>query len=154
MGFSRQEYWSGLLSFLQGIFPTQGLNQHLLCLLHSQVGSLPLVPPGKPFCGQARCQITVYIIQQIDEFNAINSSLMKSKRLSGKKRTYAVLQLHWKKHTYAVLRLHFLQNLEEKNKAYYLISLIITKTAIKKFLLHCFKSTLKFTFSPVLIKTK
>ena len=27
MEFSRQEYWSGLLSLLQGIFPTQGSNQ-------------------------------------------------------------------------------------------------------------------------------
>ena len=33
---------------LQGILPTQGLNLRLLCLLHWQVGSLPLVPPGKP----------------------------------------------------------------------------------------------------------
>ena len=33
---------------LQGIFPTQGSNTHLLCLLHWQVGSLPLVPPEKP----------------------------------------------------------------------------------------------------------
>ena len=33
---------------IQGIFPTQGSNPHLLCLLHWQVGSLPLVPPGKP----------------------------------------------------------------------------------------------------------
>ena len=33
---------------LQGIFPTQGSNPCLLCLLHWQVGSLPLVPPGKP----------------------------------------------------------------------------------------------------------
>ena len=33
---------------LQGIFPTQGLNPHVLCLLHWQVGSLPLVLPGKP----------------------------------------------------------------------------------------------------------
>ena len=31
----------------QGDRPTQGLNPHLLCLLHWQVGSLPLVPPGK-----------------------------------------------------------------------------------------------------------
>ena len=31
----------------QGIFPTQGVNPHLLCLLHWQKGSLPLVPPGK-----------------------------------------------------------------------------------------------------------
>ena len=33
---------------LPGIFPTQGLNPHLLCLLHWQADSLPLVPPGKP----------------------------------------------------------------------------------------------------------
>ena len=34
---------------LQGVFPTQGLTLHLLCLLlwHQQEGSLPLVPPGK-----------------------------------------------------------------------------------------------------------
>ena len=38
----------GCHALLQGIFPTQGLNPHLLCLLHWQVGSLPLVPPGKP----------------------------------------------------------------------------------------------------------
>ena len=30
------------------VFPTQGSNLHLLCLLPWQVGSLPLVPPGKP----------------------------------------------------------------------------------------------------------
>ena len=34
---------------LQGIFSTQGLNPCLLCLLHWQAGSLPLVPPGKPY---------------------------------------------------------------------------------------------------------
>ena len=33
---------------LQGIFQTQGLNPHFLHLLHWQVGSLPLMPPGKP----------------------------------------------------------------------------------------------------------
>ena len=36
-------------ALLQGIFLTQGSNQHLLCLLHWQVGSLPLAPPGKPY---------------------------------------------------------------------------------------------------------
>ena len=30
MGFSRQEYWSGLPFLLQGIFPTQRLNPGLL----------------------------------------------------------------------------------------------------------------------------
>ena len=34
---------------LQEIFLTQGLNPHLLCLLHWQMDSLPLAPPGKPF---------------------------------------------------------------------------------------------------------
>ena len=33
-------------TLLQGIFPTQGSNACLLCLLHWQVCSLPLVPPG------------------------------------------------------------------------------------------------------------
>ena len=43
---------------LQGIFFTQGSNLHLLCLLHWQVGSLPVAPPGKPIL----C-IVVYICQ-------------------------------------------------------------------------------------------
>ena len=37
----RQEYWVGYHFFLQGIFLTQGLNQHLFHLLHWQVGTLP-----------------------------------------------------------------------------------------------------------------
>ena len=48
MGFSRQKYWSGLPCHLQGIFLTQRLSPCLLCLLHWQVGSLPVAPPGKP----------------------------------------------------------------------------------------------------------
>ena len=36
-------YW-----FQWNIFPIQGLNWHLLHLLHWQVGSFPLAPPGKP----------------------------------------------------------------------------------------------------------
>ena len=38
----------GCHALLQGIFLTQGSKPHLLCLLHWQAGSLPLVPPGKP----------------------------------------------------------------------------------------------------------
>ena len=37
----------GCHALLQGIFPTQGSNLHLLCLLHWQVCSLLLAPPGK-----------------------------------------------------------------------------------------------------------
>ena len=45
IGFSMQEYWSGMLALLQGLFPTQGSN---LCLTSPalQACSLPLAPPG------------------------------------------------------------------------------------------------------------
>ena len=35
-------------ALLQEIFTNHGLNPHLLCFLHRQLGSLPLTPPGKP----------------------------------------------------------------------------------------------------------
>ena len=38
----------GYHALIQGIFPTWRSNLHLLCLLHWQVGSLPLGPHGKP----------------------------------------------------------------------------------------------------------
>ena len=38
----------GFHALLQGIFHTQGSKPRLLHLLHWQVGSLPLAPPGKP----------------------------------------------------------------------------------------------------------
>ena len=43
----------GCHALLQGFFPTQGLNSHLLHLLHWQAGSFPLLPPGKPRLSQA-----------------------------------------------------------------------------------------------------
>ena len=50
MGFSRQEYCSGLPCPPTGDLHdmTQGSNLCLLRLLCCQVGALPLVPPGKP----------------------------------------------------------------------------------------------------------
>ena len=44
-------------ALLQGIFPIQGSNKHLLCLLHWQVGSLQLTPPGKPLFQSTVCSI-------------------------------------------------------------------------------------------------
>ena len=38
---------AGSYALRQGIFPTQGSNPHLLCLLHWRAGSLPLAPTGK-----------------------------------------------------------------------------------------------------------
>ena len=46
MGFSRLE--NGYHVLLQGIFPTQGSNLHLLMSLALAGGHLPLWPPGKP----------------------------------------------------------------------------------------------------------
>ena len=49
MGFSRQEYWSGLPCSPPGDLPHPGIKeiQPFLCLLQCQVGPLPLAPPGK-----------------------------------------------------------------------------------------------------------
>ena len=48
MGFSRQEYWGGLPCLPPGDLPNPGIEPTSLCLLHWQVGSLPLAPPGNP----------------------------------------------------------------------------------------------------------
>ena len=45
MGFSRQEYWSGLPFPSPGVFPTQGAKPGLL---HCRQTLLPSEPPGKP----------------------------------------------------------------------------------------------------------
>ena len=67
VGFSRQEYWSGVpLTFLigvgnhslfQGIFPTQRSNVYLRCLLHWQLDSLPL-----SYLGSSKWPITLLFI--------------------------------------------------------------------------------------------
>ena len=49
------------------LFPTQGLNPRLLCLLHWQASSLPIVPPGKPY---------IYIYTDI-EINGIELRFQK-----------------------------------------------------------------------------
>ena len=46
MGFSRQEYWSGLPCPPPGDLPDPGLNPNLFNLVDSQAGFLPLAPPG------------------------------------------------------------------------------------------------------------
>ena len=56
MGFSRQEYWSGLPFLLQGIFLTQGLNPGLLhcrqipyCLNHQESTKKEGLPHSQSF---------------------------------------------------------------------------------------------------------
>ena len=48
MGFSRQEYWSELPCPLPGDLSDPGIELASLCLQYWQVGSLSLMPPGKP----------------------------------------------------------------------------------------------------------
>ena len=45
-------------ALLQGIFPTEGSNPRLLCLLHWQEGSLPRESPGKPLDLQISSQMS------------------------------------------------------------------------------------------------
>ena len=59
MGISRQEYWRGLLALLRGIWPTQGSNPHLPCLLHWQANSLPLSHLGSPIFTAYPCGLSV-----------------------------------------------------------------------------------------------
>ena len=55
-------------ALLQGIFPTQELNLSLLSLLHCQVGSLPLAPPGKPIYTNILPFSDYFLIQVITEY--------------------------------------------------------------------------------------
>ena len=48
VGFSRQVYWSGLLCPPPGDLPDPGIKPASLKSPALAVGSLPLVPPGKP----------------------------------------------------------------------------------------------------------
>ena len=58
---------------LQGIFPTQGLNLHLLHLLHQQADSLPLAPPWKASSFPNRIQMA--FTKLCDDYNANESEV-------------------------------------------------------------------------------
>ena len=53
MGFSRQEYWSGLPFPSPGDLPVPGIEPGSPTL---QASSLPSEPPGKPFKGAGDCR--------------------------------------------------------------------------------------------------
>ena len=57
----------GCCALFQGVFPTQGLNPGLLHLLHWQVGSLPLAPPGKPKINTQMCKTKPTTLKQEKE---------------------------------------------------------------------------------------
>ena len=54
MGFSGQEYWSGLPFPSPGDLPNPGIKPYLLCTLHWQAGSLPVASLG--FLGDPNVQ--------------------------------------------------------------------------------------------------
>ena len=56
MGFSRQEYWSGLPFPSPGDLPNPGIEPRSPAL---QADALPSEPPGKPLCGELLCLFRV-----------------------------------------------------------------------------------------------
>ena len=56
MEFYRQGCWSGFSFPTPGYLPHSGIEFMSLCLLHWQVGSLPLASPGKPSIVCEWCQ--------------------------------------------------------------------------------------------------
>ena len=67
MGFSRQEYWSGLPHHFPGDLPDPGIKP--ASLGHWQAGSLPLAPPGKPLIRDALLQtpgLSVWLVGAVE----------------------------------------------------------------------------------------
>ena len=76
--FFRKEYWSGLPCPSSGDLPNPGIKPTSLCLLHWQAGSLPRVPPAKPYTHLVgyilRTKRTARISQALFAKFTINSS--------------------------------------------------------------------------------
>ena len=69
----------GCHALFQGIFPTQGLNPCLFCLLHWQVSSLPLVLPRDPIMSQALCQFFTWTF--LDPYNRLTKIPLQIRKL-------------------------------------------------------------------------
>ena len=65
MGFSRQDYWSGLPLPSTGDLPDPGIKPRSSEL---QTDSLPSEPPGKPISSDTRCQNTWNYIKVFSEY--------------------------------------------------------------------------------------
>ena len=72
--FPGKKAGGGCHFLLQGIFPTQEQNQHLLHLLHCQAGSSPLAPPGQPHIGQYREIIYNLYFKMVKDRHKISKS--------------------------------------------------------------------------------
>ena len=98
MGFSRQEYWCGLLCPPPRDLPHPGIKPHcLFCLLHWQMGSLPLVPLGRFILPLANKGIIFPILENDYSFQ-ITSWLRqnKTKQTNKKPLFLPVKSLLWK----------------------------------------------------------
>ena len=80
MGFPRQEYWMSCHALLQRIFPTQGLNPCLLHLLHGQVDSLLLTPPGNS-SGKNTGVGSQSLLQRIFPTQGLNPGLLHCRQI-------------------------------------------------------------------------
>ena len=82
MGFSRQEYWSGLPSPPPGDCPDPGWDPRLLHLFHLQADSLPLAPPGKP------CALNIYLKSNYSSFTLLPVLYHRSGNCQGIKQAF------------------------------------------------------------------
>ena len=89
MGFSRQEYWSGLPLPSPGNLPNQVSNPHLFSLLHWQAGSLTLAPPDWT---QKRAYFIGGLCKQLPSHDALQPSRgQTSKQISIIKRYHVTI---------------------------------------------------------------
>ena len=82
MGFSRQEYWSGLLFSPPGDLPSQGVEPSLLHLLYWQVDSSPLRATlgdvklhflDEPWAVDGRSAVHQYSLDLVDNLQCFSS---------------------------------------------------------------------------------
>ena len=92
---------------LQGIFPTQGLNPHLLCLLHWQVDSLPLSHLGSPLYRKV-CNNYTWVYPKIDlDFSpTLGTDLFRSFFLSALQWEVGVCIIYIYTHTHTHTHTH------------------------------------------------
>ena len=74
----------GCHALLRGTFPTQGSNLCLLCRLHWQAGSLPLLPPGKPTGKGAFVQFFIKAVKNDLIFSPLMGNINNQDTLSSR----------------------------------------------------------------------
>ena len=108
------------ISFSRGVFPTQGLNLCLLCLLHWQLGSSPLALPGMP-----EFLYTNNVISKWEK--KIFNHIKKNKISRNKPRRWKMYTLKMIKHWWRILKMIYKM---EDNLCYWIGRINIAKMAI------------------------